>query len=357
MLAVEVAAGEVVIGVDTHGDAHVAVLTDGLGRAVGTRTVAATAAGYAELVGWAAGYGRLAAAGVEGTGSYGAELARFLAARDVPVLEVNRPDRARRRRRGKTDTEDAHAAARAVLAGDGVTPKARTGRVEAIRALSVVRAGLVKERTRVANQLKDLVYTAPEAVAAELRPLSTRARVARAAAWHTTSPLGGPLDTAEAATRAALGYLATHYQHLSRQLASLDRQRAALVTAAAPTLLAAHGVGIDTAAQLLITAGDNADRLTHEAAFAHLCGVSPLEASTGKTTRHRLNRGGDRQANRALWVIALTRLRTCPTTKDYATRRRAQGKTTRDILRCLKRYIARELFRPLLNDLTNTTLT
>jgi transposase len=290
---------------------------------------------------------------VEGTGSYGAGLARFLAARGVVVVEVNRPDRARRRRRGKNDTEDAHNAARAVLAGDGVTPKARTGPVEAIRAVNVVRRGLLKERTRTANQLKDLIVTAPDAVAAELRGLSTPARVARCAAWHTTRPLG----TVDAATRAALGYLAVHHQHLTRHLAALDRQRAALVEAAAPTLLTHSGVGIDTAAQLLITAGDNPDRLTNEAAFARLCGACPLDASTGKTTRHRLNRGGDRQANRALWVVALTRLRCCPRTKDYATRRRTEGKTTRDVLRCLKRAIARELFRPLLHDLTTTPLT
>ncbi len=337
------------MGVDTHGDFHAVVLTDLVGRQLAARTITADEPGHGEVLGWAARYGRLRLAGVEGTGSYGANLARFLTARGVTVVEVNRPDRARRRRDGKSDPTDAYHAARAALAGEGAVPKARTGRVEAVRALQVVRAGLVKERTRAANQLKDLLYTAPDSVAADLRRRSTPARVAAIAAWP---PPTGDLADPAVATRVALAHLAGHYQALTTRLAEVTRQRDTLLKDTAPRLLARHGVGPDTAAQLLIAAGDNPDRLGNEARFAKLCGVSPLPASSGKTVRHRLNRSGDRQANRALWTVAFTRLRYCPTTQAYAQRRQHDGKTPKEIIRCLKRYIARELYRPLLADLT-----
>jgi transposase len=231
-----------------------------------------------------------------------------------------------------------------VLAGEATaTPKTRAGIVESIRVLRVVRSGAVKARTQTANQLRDLLVSAPEELRAELYPLPTAKRVQRLVAQ---SPPGGA-DPASA-TRRALWHLARRYQALTAELTALNAELAALTRQAAPRLLTCHGVGVETAGKLLVTAGDNPDRLHSEAALAALCGASPVEASSGKTVRHRLNRGGDRQANNALWVIALTRLRDDPRTRAYAKRRTTQGKTTKDIMRCVKRYLARELF-PLLN--------
>jgi transposase len=222
--------------------------------------------------------------------------------------------------------------------------------VEAIRVLRVARSGAIKARTQAANQLRDLLVTAPEELHAELYPLSTAKRVARLAAQQ---PAGGA-DPASA-TRRALCHLAHRHQALTAELDALNHDLAALTRRAAPRLLARYGVGVETAGQLLVTAGDNPDRLHSEAALAALCGASPVEASSGKTVRHRLNRGGDRQANNALWVIALTRLRDDPRTRAYAERRTTQGKTTKDILRCLKRYLARELLPLLKADLQDAS--
>jgi transposase len=234
-----------------------------------------------------------------------------------------------------------------VLAGEATaTPKTRNGIVEAIRVLRVARAGAIKARTQAANQLRDLLVTAPEALHAELSRLPTAKRVQRLVAQQ---PDGGA-DPASA-TRRALWYLACRYQTLTAELQALNADLATLTRQAAPRLLARYGVGIETAGSLLVTAGDNPDRLHSEAALAALCGASPVEASSGKTVRHRLNRGGDRQANHALWRIAMTRLRDDPRTRAYAQRRTTQGKSPKDILRCLKRSLARELFPLLKADL------
>jgi transposase len=322
---------QVTLGVDTHAQVHVAALLDHLGRLQGRLTIPATQAGSQQLLAWAGRHGQLTQAGVEGTGTYGAGLARFLTGAGVKVIEVDRPNRQRRRRRGKSDPTDAEAAARAVLAGEATaTPKTRSGIVEAIRVLRVARAGAIKARTQAANQLRDLLVTAPEELRAELYPLSTAKRVAYLVAQQP----GSGADPASA-TRRALCHLARRHQALTAELAALNTDLAALTRRAAPRLLARPGVGVETAGTLLATAGDNLDRLHSEAALAALCGASPVQASSGKTTRHRLNRGGDRQANRALWVIALTRLRIDPATRGYAQRRTAQGKTTKEIMRCL----------------------
>jgi transposase len=338
---------EVILGVDTHADTHTAVVIDQLGRVLGTVTIDTTPVGYASVVEWARRFGALRWAGVEGTGAYGAGIARHLTDAGVTVIEVDRPDRRRRRRRGKSDPTDAEAAARAVLAGDATgAPKARIGIVESIRVLRVARRGAMKARTQAGNQLKDLVLTAPEPLRAELRPLKTRARAHRAAQCTADS---GPDPIA--ATRRALRHVAHRYQALTDEIRDLDRDLKVLIRQAAPRLLARPGVGVDVAGQLLVTAGDNAERLRSEAAFAALCGASPVEASSGKTTRHRLNRGGDRHANNALWVVAFNRLHHHPDTRTYAERRTKEGKTTREILRCLKRYLAREFYPLLLADL------
>jgi len=341
--------GDVILGVDTHLDAHVGVVVDFVGRVQGTLTITTTTRGYQELLRWAQRFGELRRAGVEGTGAYGAGLARFLTDAGIEVIEVDRPNRQRRRRRGKSDPTDAESAARAVLAGDAAgTPKTRVGIVESIRALRVVRSSAVKGRTQVGNQIRDLVLTAPEPIRAELRSLTTRQRAARCAHWR-------PTDTMDptAATKRALRHLARRWEALTAEIRELDTDLAKLTKAAAPRLLTQHGIGIETAGKLLVAAGDNPGRLRHEAALAALCGASPVEASSGKTTRHRLNRGGDRQANNALWIIAFCRLHTDPATRAYADRRTKEGKSDRDILRCLKRYIARQLHPLLLADLND----
>lgn len=339
--------GDVILGVDTHLDAHVGVVIDSVGRVQGTLTIETTPGGYRQLLVWAQRFGQLRHAGVEGTGAYGAGLARFLTAAGVDVVEVDRPNRQRRRRRGKSDPTDAESAARAVLAGEATgTPKTRVGIVESIRVLRVARSSAVKARTQVGNQIKDLVLTAPEPIRAELRPLNTKQRAARCAHWR-------PADTIDpaSATKRALRHLARRWETLTTEIRELDRDLTRITTAAAPRLLAQHGIGVETAGKLLVAAGDNPERIHHEAALAALCGASPVEASSGKTSRHRLNRGGDRQANNALWTIAFCRLRTDPTTRAYAERRTKEGKSDREIMRCLKRYIARQLHPLLLADL------
>jgi len=330
----------VTVGVDTHKDTHVAAARDQLGRRLGTTQVPASSAGYAQLLSWAHALGEVAAWGVEGTGSYGAGLARFLAAHGQRVVEVNRPDRQARRRRGKSDAVDADAAARAVQAGEATgVPKAQDGVVEMLRALRAARQTAVKARTQAINALKGLLVTAPAELREQLGGLPTGRLVGAAAELEV-----GTLTTPTAATKLALRGLAQRYQHLDAEIALLTEQLDALTARHAPKLRDLHGVGPDCAAALLIAAGDNPRRLHSEAAFAALCGTSPVEASSGKTRRHRLNRGGDRQANAALHRVVVVWLRWHQPTRDYATRRTTQGKTSKEILRCLKRYVAREVF-------------
>ncbi len=335
----------VVGGVDTHRDTHTAAAVDSTGRLLGTATLAATRAGYEDLWGWLRGLGSVERVGVEGTSSYGAGLSRHLAAHDVTVIEVLGPKR-RARRGHKCDPADAEAAARAVLSGEAAAcPKSADGEVEAIRMLRAARRSAVKARTAAVNQLKGLLVTAPEQVAAPLRGLRTAALVGACARLRPDPGRG----EAAAAAKRSLRVLAARWRALSAEISELAAEIARLCAQAAPALLAAPGVGPEVAAALLVAAGDNPDRLRSEASFAALCGASPIEASSGRTVRHRLNRGGDRQANNALWRIATVRLRNDERTQAYAARRRAEGKTDREILRCLKRHIAREVHR-LLTD-------
>jgi transposase len=327
-------------GVDTHKDVHVAAVIDDVGRILATQSFPTTRRGYRQLLVWLRGVGEVVTVGVVGCGSWGAGLARFLTACGVQVVEVNRPNRQNRRRRGKSDTVDAEAAARAVLAGDAtVTPKTGTGPVEALRQLRVARGGAMKARTAAANQLHSLVDTAPDPVRAQLRALTFKKKIALAASWRPRSA-----TTPEGASRYALVSVARRWQALASEIAELDARIKVILNDIAAPLLAVHGVGPDTAGQLLVTAGDNPDRLVREASFAALCGSSPVEASSGKTNRHRLNRGGDRHANSALWRIVIVRTTSHQPTKDYIARRTADGLTKQEIIRCLKRYVARELF-------------
>jgi len=340
---------EVTGGVDTHKDVHVAAAKDALGRVLGTAAFPATTVGCTALWVWLCGWGTVVAVGVEGTGSYGAGLARSLSAQGVRVVEVNRPDRAKRRQHGKSDPQDAINAAAAVQSGDATaTPKAGTGIVEAIRMLRMVRAGAVKSRTVALNQLDSLIVTAPAALRASLTGLRGSARLAHCAALPAGIDRANPTQ----ATMTALRRLAHRIGHLSEEIAQADTDLRALTAQAAPRTLARFGVGPDSAAQLLSTVGDNPDRLHSEAAFAHLCGVAPIQASSGRTTKHRLNRGGDRAANAALHRIVIVRLRYCERTRTYLAKRTSQGLSKRDIIRCLKRYLAREIYNALRADFT-----
>ena len=331
----------VIVGVDTHADVHVGVALDGFGRRLGHKSVPSTEAGYAALVTWAEKFGTLERAGVEGSGSFGVGLTRFLRARGVEVVEVNRPNRQHRRKFGKHDSADAEAAARALQAETATgEPKSADGPAEMVRTLHVVRRSALKARTQAANQLRALLVTAPEELRAQLRGLSTPKLVAAAARFRP----GDPKDL-RGATKLAMRSLARRHRRLSEEIAELDEQIARLVSEAVPALAALRGVGTDTAASLLVAVGDNPERLKSEASFAHLCGVAPVPASSGKTVRHRLNRGGNRDANRALHVLALGRMSWDERTREYVARRTAEGKSKREILRCLKRYVAREVYR------------
>jgi transposase len=334
-------ARQVTVGVDSHKDVHVAAAVDQVGRVLGTTWVPTTTRGAAQLLRWATRLGAVQRFGIEGTGSFGAGLSRWLQEQGHEVVEVNRPNRQARRRRGKSDPVDAEAAARAVLAGEATTtPKTANGTVEMLRVLRVARRSAIKARGQAANQLDSLLVTAPDQLRHQLRGLPL-AQVVQVAAAFRPGPLTDPL----AATKFTLRELARRYQLLTAELDQLDAQLAALAPKAAPRLLTRRGVGPQVAGALLVVAGDNPGRLHSEAAFSMLCGSSPLEASSGKTVRHRLNRGGDRDANNALWTIAMTRLSCDERTQRYLARRTAEGKSNREIIRCLKRYIAREVYR------------
>jgi len=332
----------VVGGVDTHLDTHTAAVLDDTGRLLGHRQFPATPAGYRQLLDWLRGHGRAARVGVEGTGCYGAGLARFLTGQQVPLTEIDRPDRTTRRRAGKSDPIDAEAAARTALAGVRTgTPKARDGQVEAVRNLRVARRSAIEQRADVQRQIRSLIVTAPEPLRGQLRGLPIKKLLATCAALRPDQArIGDP----EQAAQTALRCLARRHAALTAEITDLDALLEPLVAAINPALTAAFGVGPDCAGQLLVTAGDNPDRLRSEAAFAMLCGVAPLPASSGRTTRHRLNRGGDRQANAALYRIALVRMRWDPRTRAYVERRTKEQLSKREIIRCLKRQIARELY-------------
>ena len=287
--------------------------------------------------------GAIRAFGIEGTGSYGAGVARFLTGRGYTAIEVNRPDRSVRYRKGKsdlTDPTDAEMAARAVLAGVAdATPKSGEGEVEMIRMLKSAKDLAIKARTQAVNQMKAMVVTAPAELRETLDGLATNALTKRCRSFRP-----GRLDNPTAAAKYTLRSLAHRYRQLNKEIQDLKAELERLVQTAAPALVNAFGVGPDTAAALLVAAGSNPDRLHSEAAFASLCGVNPIPASSGKTNRHRLNRGGDRQANAVLYRIVVVRLRHDLRTQTYMRRRTGEGMSKTEVIRCLKRYVAREVF-------------
>jgi transposase len=335
---------EVTGGVDTHGLTHHAAVIDSVGRHLADREFPATIRGYRDLLDWMRSHGALAAVGVEGTGAYGAELARVLTAAGVTVVDVDRPDRKTRRTKGKSDPIDAYAAATAVLAGRATgIPKSRDGVVEAVRVLRIARRSAVKARTQAMNQIRGLLVSAPAMLREQVAGLDRAALIRTLARLRPGDDLSRPL----AATRASLRRLARRHQAMDVEIAELDAEIGPLVKQAAPQLLELFGVGPETAGQLLASAGDNPQRMRSEGAFAHLAGVAPIPASSGRTHRHRLNRGGDRAANNALHTIVLVRMRYDARTRAYVERRTKEGLDRKDIMRCLKRFVAREVYRAL----------
>ena len=335
----------VVGGVDTHKDLHVAAVVDERDQLVGSQSFAATRQGYRQLLAWMRSFGPLERVGVEATGTYGAGLLRHLQAAGITVLEVTAPDKPDRRRRGKNDDLDAEAAAHAAFAGT-VTPKSRDGMIEALRVLKACRKTTVAARRVALQMIHNTIVCAPEELRDTLRKLTRMQLVRTLATWR---PDLTDYRNALSAYRIALKSLARRYLELHDEIADLDDMIGAIVDELAPDLVVRNAIGHSSAAQLLLTAGDNPERLGSEASFAALCGVSPIPASSGKTTRHRLNRGGDRAANSALHIIAIGRLRTDERTKAYVAKRITDGLSKLEAIRCLKRYIAREVFTLLSN--------
>lgn len=335
----------VTVGVDTHRDVHVAAAVDPWGGLLGSESFSTDRSGYEDLVRWVSGFGVIGSVGIEGTGSWGAGLARFVMERGLDCVEVNRPNRQHRRRHGKSDTADALGAARAVLSGEATgRPRGGRGPIEGLRTNRVALRSALKSRTQAINQLKSLVVTAPDHLRGCLEGLPNGRLVATAARFQPRA-----LDVV-ATTKTAMRSLARRVEYLDGEIGDLRTQRDRLLDQAAPPeLMNEPGVGPDVAASLLITYGTNPERVRSDAAFSALCGVSAVDASSGLQQRHRLNRGGDRQANQALWRIVTVRMAHHPPTKTYIARRIAQGKTKREAIRTLKRHIARRIWRILNN--------
>lgn len=333
--------GRIVVGVDTHKDTHVAVALDQVGARVGQTVISVGRAGYEQLERWARRQGEKVIFGVEGTGCYGAGVASFLRRRGYRVVEVTRPDRQIRHRHGKSDPVDAEAAARAVLAGTATSvPKSADGTVEMIRQVKIAKDTANTARSQAMVTVKSVVVTAPAQLREQLESLSNT-RLIQACRQLSYDAMNGPADAACYTLRA----LAERYHDLDREVRLHDRVLQTLTRRAAPELSSSFGIGPDSAAELLVLVGDNPERIRSEGALAKLAGVCPIPASSGKTIRYRLNRGGHRQANAALHRIIVTRMRYHQPTMDYVTRRTIEGKTKREIMRCLKRLLIREIYQ------------
>jgi transposase len=333
---------QIVVGVDTHKSEHIAVAVDGLGRRLGETAIPATPAGYEDLRKWVLRMGDVAAFGIEGTGSYGSGLARFLRRAGHVIVEVSRPPRkGERRLSGKSDPVDAEHAARAVLSGKATaTPKLGEGVVESIRLVKIARDGAVRSQSQAIQTLKAVLVTAPDDLRQPLERLSDFKLVA--ACRELTGSCEGD---ARRTVQHVLRVLATRWLQLHEEVKAHTRVLKDLTKRAAPNLVGAFGIGPDIAAEMLVTAGTNNDRIRSEAALAKLCGACPIPASSGIVKRHRLNRGGNRQANAALYRTVVVRMRWHEPTITYVQRRTAEGLTKREIMRCLKRFLVREIYR------------
>jgi transposase len=348
------AATGVIGGVDTHKHTHYAAVIDVQGRLLGHDEFPANKVGYQALLGWLRSHGEVVVVGIESTGNFGAGLTRLLTDAGEAVVEVNKPNHQARHLDGKSDRLDAEQIARSVLAGVGTaTPKSKSGPVEVIRMLRVARASAVRARTQAFNNLFHTMISSPSPIRDELVEFTKRTFVNACLALEPeTEDLLELIDDPDrlviASVKLTLRDLARRWKALDAEARALSRQIAALVEHTAPSLVELFGISSELAAQFLMTAGDNPQRIRNEAAFAKLCGVCPQPASSGRTNgRHRLSRSGDRQANSALYIVTLVRLRHHQPTRDYAARRTTEGLTKREIIRCLKRYIAREVFNAL----------
>jgi len=342
----------VIAGVDTHADTHVVAVLSLAGQLLDSARFPADRAGYHALTAFVASFGVIDRIGVETTGAYGAGLTRHLREVGIEVREVDIPHPHRRARSGKNDFIDAEEAARKVLAGIATTiPKDTTGPIEAIRVLKVARDGAVKARTAALQQGRDLLVTAPAEIRESItgKGLATRLRQ-----FRDTRPDPSRIHEPAVAVTTALRTLARRVADLDAEIGELDRQIDTLTLQHAPTLRTLPQVGPQAAAQLLITAGTIQNRIRNEAALARLTGVAPVPIASGKTHRHRLHRGGDRQANRTIHLIAVGRLRNDPRSRDYRERRTQEGLSKKDIIRCLKRYLCREIYQALKTDLNWT---
>lgn len=332
----------VIGGVDKHKDLHVAAIVDYRDRVLGTESFPTTRHGYRLMLAWMRSFGDLQRAGIECSGSYGAGLLRYMQTAGVEILEVTAPDKLDRRRRGKNDDFDAESAAHAAFARrHTVTPRSRDGMLESLRVLRVCRKTAIQAR-RIALQLIQMtIVCALDKVRDQLRSMTRMQLIRKLAAAR---PDLTAFRQVEEAYRISLMSLARRYLELHDEIADLDDMIEAIVKDLAPELLAQTAIGVNSAAQLLLTAADNSDRLKSETSFAALFGVSPVPVSSGKTVRHRLNRCGDRAANSAIHIIAIGRLRLEARTQDYVARRITTGNSKLEAIRCLKRYIAREVF-------------
>jgi transposase len=340
MMPTNARSGRVIIGVDTHKHLHAAVVLDERGAVLGTATFDANSAGYRALIDWAARFGTPSRFGIEGTGSYGRGLASAVRRSGHDVVEVMRPDRQDRHRRGKSDLLDAENAARAVLAGTAeAIPKFDEGTVEMIRHIKIAKDAAVKARTAAMQSLKAVLITAPAELRQALEPLPNMALLRRCAVLRP-----GKLTSVSAAVKHSLRAIAQRWLTLNDEISGHEKQLKTLVDQLAPRLTAAIGIGPDNASALLLTLGDNTGRLHSEAALAKLCGACPIPASSGKTQRHRLNRGGDRRANAALHNIVVVRMKYHEPTRASVARRITEGKTKPEIMRCLKRHVTREIW-------------
>lgn len=335
---------DLVAGVDTHSDTHTLAILTGVGTVVSTETFTADKRGYQDVITALADAGGVTLVGVEGTNSYGAGLTRALTRADYTVTEVLRPTRQVRRMHGKSDPIDAIAAARTVLAGDGLsTAKDTESPAESLRFLLTARAQLVQAMTALVSSIRSLLVTADEDLRASYRGLSTTKLIGRLTASRPGTAITSPADAAAYSLR----MMARTYRDHQDRVDALDDGMHTLLNAHYPHLMAVYGAGTVSAAELAVTAGGNPARIRNEAAFASLCGACPIPASSGKTRRYRVNHGGDRRGNKALHRIALVRMRHEDRTRTYVERKLAEGKTKKEILRCLKRAIAREVYTAL----------
>jgi len=338
---------KVIIGVDTHKHVHVAVAIDVWGIRLEDRSFPADSGGYRQLISWAIELGPIDAFGIEGTGSYGAGLTSAVRRAGYQVIEVNRGDRRARRANGKSDTMDAELAARSVLAGQSnAVPKTADGAVEMMRQLKIARDTAVKARTSAIISLKQIIVNAPAELRESLAGLTDKTLIDRCAGFRP-----GSIDSTTASAKHTLRALARRWLFLNDEIHDHDRHLDQLTAETSPKLRDGFGIGADTAAEMLIIFGDDPERIRSEAAFAKLCGVCPIPASSGMTTgRHRLYRGGHRQANSALYRSTIVRMRFHQPTIDYVARRTSEGMPKREIIRCIKRFLAREVYQRVMTD-------